>query len=196
MTSAPKLSPASRAVFLDRDGTLNEDTGHIFRVEELRLLPNVARGLLRLAGMDFRLIVVTNQAGIAHGYFTEEQMELFNAALVRELAGHGVRLDRIYHCPCHPRGTVERFRQMSPDRKPNPGMLKRAAADYQLDLSRSYIIGDRDVDVLAGHNAGCTTILLAGAAPEAIAAKPHFIVADLVEAAAVIEKNEASKPRP
>jgi D-glycero-D-manno-heptose 1,7-bisphosphate phosphatase len=149
-----------RAVFLDRDGTLVYSRHYPSRPEELRLYENIGPGLRRLQKAGFRLVVITNQAGIARGYFTEDDLQLMHEYLSGELARLGVQLDAIYYCPHHPDGVIPELARRCQCRKPAPGMLLAAAADLDIDLARSWLVGDILDDVEAGHRAGCRSILV------------------------------------
>jgi D-glycero-D-manno-heptose 1,7-bisphosphate phosphatase len=181
-----------RAIFLDRDGTLNADVGFTHRVEDLRLLDGVVAGLGQLERLGYLLIITTNQSGIARGYFGEAQMRAFNAALVEQLRSHGITIAAIYFCPFHPTAGRGAYRRDSPLRKPNSGMILAAAADHQLDLAASFAIGDKTSDVVAGRAAGCRTILLRCRTDVFqqgnLSARPDFVAADLVEAARFIKR--------
>lgn len=182
-TPVPPPAGLSKAVFLDRDKTLIFDPGYLADPAGVRLLPNAARGLGRLAEAGYKLIVVTNQSGIARGLLTEDALAAVHAELHRQLAAEGVRLDAIYFCPFHPEATIDRYRLDSDDRKPGPGMLLRAAGELRLDLPRSWMIGDSDRDILAGRRAGCRTILINQALDPDGA---DFAAADLGHAADII----------
>ncbi len=185
------------AIFLDRDGTLNIDTGYTHRPQDLRLHDHVLPGLQKLVALGFELVIVTNQSGIARGHFDEGQMHAFHQALRDQLATAGISLAGIYHCPFHPEATRECFRQDSPLRKPRPGMLLAAAADLALDLSASVAIGDKKSDIAAGQAAGCRTILVQtgqqGAGEPELNVTPDHVAADLVAAAAWIESAWSGK---
>jgi D-glycero-D-manno-heptose 1,7-bisphosphate phosphatase len=188
------------AIFLDRDGTLIEDVGYPHRPEDLRLLPGVMPALRRLQELGFVLVVVTNQSGIARGYFSEEQMHTFHALLREQLEAGGVHIEAIYHCPFHPEASVAKYRRDSPLRKPKPGMLRLAAEEHCLDLAASYAIGDKKSDVLAGQAATCRTILVqtgnAGAGEAELVAQPDFVAPDLAIAAEwICAKCENGIPR-
>ena len=188
------------AIFLDRDGTLIEDVGYPHRPEDLRLLPGVVPALQKLQALGFVLVVVTNQSGIARGYFSEDQMHAFHALLGQQLIQAGVRIEAFYHCPFHPEASVAEYRCDSPLRKPKPGMLLLAAEERGLDLSVSFAIGDKKSDVLAGQAATCRTILVqtgkAGTGEPELAAQPDFVAADLPVAAEWIRaKCENGIPR-
>jgi D-glycero-D-manno-heptose 1,7-bisphosphate phosphatase len=150
-----------KAVFLDRDGTFIEDTGYVGEIERVKFLPGVVEAIKLLNTNRFTVIVVTNQAGVARGYFSEEDVEKVNNHIQKSLAGEGAVIDSFYYCPHHVDGVIEEYRGDCYNRKPNPGMLEEAARDFHIDLKRSFIIGDNVTDVEAGHRAGCRGILLA-----------------------------------
>jgi histidinol-phosphate phosphatase family protein len=145
--------PLDRAVFLDRDGTLIVDTGYPRDPAEVRLIPGAAAALLRFRERGFRLVVVSNQSGIARGVVTEEQARSVHDRFVGCLAAQGVVLDGVYYCPHGPDGGCD-------CRKPRPGLLRRAAEELGLDLERSFAVGDLPRDVEAGVAAGCRAFLL------------------------------------
>lgn len=185
-----------RAIFLDRDGTLNVDVGFTHRTSDLLLAENVCAGLRRLQGQGFLLFIVTNQSGIARGLFSEADMRAFNAALCGVLADGGIEIAGIYYCPYHPTAGIGPWRRDSPLRKPRPGMLLRAAEEHGLDLPASFAIGDKKSDILAGRAAGCRTILVrtgqAGGGEPHLATEADFSAADLVQAAHYVEEATAS----
>ena len=153
------------AVFLDRDGVLVEERGLMVEPEEASLRPGVSEALFSLKDAGYCLIVVTNQAVVARGLATEDEVFAMNDR-VRDLiidAG-GPLLDSWYICPHHPNATLPAYRLDCACRKPRPGMLLQAAADLGVDLSGSHLVGDRPSDIAAGHAAGCTTILVTGSA--------------------------------
>lgn len=142
-----------RAVFLDRDGTIARDVPYCSRPEDFELLPGAAEGIKLLNEHVFKVVVVTNQSGIARGYFTEESLAQIHDKMGRELAKHGAHVDAIYYCPHHPDDSCE-------CRKPKLGMLLQAASDWDIALGQSYVIGDAGADIDMGRNAGCRTILI------------------------------------
>lgn len=156
-----------RAIFLDRDNTLVFDPGYLSDPADVRLLDGVADGLVLLARAEYRLVIVTNQAGVARGYFDEAAASAVNAEVVRQLAAAGIPIAAVYYCPYHPEGVVEPFNRDHADRKPNPGMLLRAGRDLDIDLAQSWMIGDSVRDSEAGKRAGCRAIRLSSA-------KGHF----------------------
>ena len=144
-----------RAVFLDRDGTLNKDVGYVHRKEDWQWLPGVAEALKRLRAVGYVLVVVSNQSGIARGMYDREALRLLEEWVNEELAAKNAAIDAWYYCPHLPEitGPCE-------CRKPEPGLLLQAARDLDLDLANSWMIGDRVRDVQAGLAAGCQSILL------------------------------------
>ncbi|MBQ4566710.1 MAG: D-glycero-beta-D-manno-heptose 1,7-bisphosphate 7-phosphatase [Desulfovibrio sp.] len=144
-----------RAIFLDRDGTLNVDTGYVHRQEDWHWLPGVPQALARFRTQGWRLLVVTNQSGIARGYFDATAMHTLHQWVDARLAPLGARLDGWYHCPHLPE-----ISGPCGCRKPKPGLLWQAAADWGVDMAASWMIGDKPRDVMAGHAAGCRSILL------------------------------------
>jgi len=151
---------ARRAVFLDRDHTVIDDPGYLSDPNAVKLLPGVERAIRSLAQAGYKIVVVTNQSGIARGILSIETLDAIHAELRRQLAADGAHVDAIYYCPYHPDGTVEEYAIESDLRKPQPGMLLKAAEDLDLDLAESWMVGDSARDVEAGHRAGCRTIRL------------------------------------
>jgi D-glycero-D-manno-heptose 1,7-bisphosphate phosphatase len=179
----------SPAVFLDRDGVLIEEVNYLSEVGQVRLLPGAAEAVASLNLARVPVVVVTNQAGVARGYFPEERVGEVHDFLAALLAQRGARVDRYYHCPHHPDAKVERYRVACECRKPKPGMLRRAEAEMGLDLTRSYLVGDNVSDLAAGGAAGCKTVLVRtgyGARADVTAADAKWnldcVAADLNEA--------------
>jgi histidinol-phosphate phosphatase family protein len=137
-----------KAVFLDRDGTIARDVPYCSRPEDFELLPGVTEGIRLLNEHGFKVVVITNQSGIARGYFTEEMLARIHDKMQKELAKHGAHVDAIYYCPHHPDDNCE-------CRKPKPKMVLQAARDLDIDLSQSYVIGDGEMDVELARQAGC-----------------------------------------
>ena len=150
------------AVFLDRDNTLIKNDGDLGDPEAVELITGVPLAIASLCGLGYRVVVVTNQGGVARGAYTEEDVEAVHeriSELVQDRA-NGARIDAFYACPFHPDGTVKAYAKDHANRKPKPGMLLQAAEDLDLDLSASWMVGDQLRDVEAGAAAGCRTILL------------------------------------
>ncbi len=152
---------SSKAVFLDRDGVLIRDVHLLTRPEQVELFPCVPEALRRLDQAGFVMVVVTNQPVVARGLVSEAEVEAIHRFIARRL-GELARPapEAFYFCPHHPRATLARYRRACSCRKPAPGMLLQAAADLDLELARSFMIGDRMSDVAAGRFAGCRTVLL------------------------------------
>ena len=181
----------NKAVFLDRDNTLIEDTGYLADPEGVRLLPGVELALKSLEQAGYYLVVVTNQSGIARGLLTEDALEAIHERMVESLARKGAHIDEIYYCPYHADGTVAQYAVDSDLRKPNPGMLLQAAEDLDVDLSASWMVGDSPRDIEAGQRAGCRTIRIRTPHEDQPDSTQEEFVADhtvrnLVEAARVI----------
>lgn len=153
-------------VFLDRDNTMVANDGDLGDPEQVRLLPGVAWAVRALHEAGYAIVVVTNQGGVARGKYGERDVAAVHARMAEllaaesDLAPRTALVDGWYHCPYHPEATVERYRREHPWRKPAPGMLHAAAEDLSIDLGRSWMVGDQERDVAAGHAAGCRAILL------------------------------------
>lgn len=148
------------AVFLDRDGTINEQMGYINHLDRFILLPGVGRAVARLNKAGLAVVVVSNQSGVARGYFPEELVHEVNQKMIRLLAQDGARIDGIYFCPHHPRAELEEYRRPCDCRKPRPGLFFQAAEELNLDLQASYCVGDRNSDLRAARAAGTRAILV------------------------------------
>ena len=180
------MSVKPKAAFIDRDGVINEERNYVYRIEDFVLLPGVVEGLALLRDAGYRLIVVTNQAGIARGYYDQAAMDRLHDHLRASLAVSGVKLDAIYFCPHHPQGSVDGLAVECDCRKPAPGMLLQAVRDFDLDLTNSVLIGDKLSDVQAGKRAGVgrTVIVMSGHAVDPIARTEADLIAEDLLAAA------------
>jgi D-glycero-D-manno-heptose 1,7-bisphosphate phosphatase len=150
------------ALFLDRDGVINVDKSYIFRREDFEWMEGAQDVIRRFNAMGWWVFVVTNQSGIARGYYTEEQMQALHDWMTAELAAANIHIDRIYHCPFHEEGTIPRYTRDSYDRKPKPGMLIRAMTDFPVIKDRSFLIGDKQADLEAAQAAGVRGFLFTG----------------------------------
>ena len=148
------------AVFLDRDGTLNEEVDYLSRPEDLRLIPGAAAAVARLNAAGIPVVVVTNQSGIGRGYYDWKDFAAVMSRMGTLLALESAHLDAVYASPHHEKGEGGYAHPDHPDRKPNPGMLRRAAEEHGLDLERSWMVGDKAIDIEAGRRAGCRTCLV------------------------------------
>ncbi len=147
------MSKFKKAVFIDRDGVINEDRNYVHRISDFVLLPGVIEGLILLHKAGYRLIVVTNQGGIALGYYDKTAMDRLHDHMRKIIAEYNVAFDGIYSCPHHPRGIIKSLAIECKCRKPSPGMLLQAAEDFDLDLGSSVMIGDKLSDLQAGRRA-------------------------------------------
>jgi D-glycero-D-manno-heptose 1,7-bisphosphate phosphatase len=148
-------------VFLDRDGTLNEEIGYIHNVDHLQLIPGAAEAIIRLNKAGVAAVLVTNQSGAARGYYEEEHIINLNKRLVDLLDKQGAHLDAVYYCPHLPDGVVEKYTSVCQCRKPEPGMVAQAFEEHpHFDRSRSYVVGDKATDVELAHNCGSKGVLV------------------------------------
>ncbi len=187
------------AVFLDRDGTLIEERCYPARTEQVKLLPGAAAALEKLRHAGFVCVVVTNQAGVGRGLLTEDQLATVNAEMHRQLAEAGTRVDGLYCCTFAPLGNDKTVVE-HPDRKPGPGMLLRTAAELDLELAQSWIVGDSVSDILAGRNAGCLGEILVRSGHDLSEAMAHLgndvvVLDDLAAAAEHIIARSHQEPR-
>ncbi len=174
------------ALFIDRDGTLNEEVDYLHRPEDAVLTPGAAQALARVNGRGIPVIVVTNQAGIGKGRFGWADYEAVMERIRELLAVEGAHLDAVYACPFHEAAEGEYQVADHPERKPNPGMLLRAAAEHGLDLSRSWMVGDKALDVEAGRRAGCRVALVRTGYGRELDAEADVVAENLAEAVAEI----------
>jgi D-glycero-D-manno-heptose 1,7-bisphosphate phosphatase len=149
-----------RAVFFDRDGTINEEVGYIKDLSNLKLIKNAANSIRKIKEKGFLAILITNQSGPARGFYNEEWVKTLNNKLQELLLNEGTKLDKMYYCPHLPDGIVPKYSIECECRKPNIGLFLKAKEEFNIDLKSSYMIGDKATDVEAGHNAGTKSILL------------------------------------
>ena len=143
------------ALFLDRDGVLNEDPGYVHRWEDFRWIPGAREAVAAFNRAGWWVFVVTNQSGVGRGYYAETDVVALHARMSESLAEIGARIDAYYYCPQHPDAKLDAYRHPDPpDRKPNPGMILRALAEWPVDLSRSIMVGDKESDLEAARRAG------------------------------------------
>jgi D-glycero-D-manno-heptose 1,7-bisphosphate phosphatase len=175
------------AVFLDRDGTLNEEVDYLSDPDQLVLISGAAAAVARLNARGIPVVVVTNQSGIGRGRYGWQDFAAVMSRMSTLLALDNARIDAVYASPHHELGLGEYAVADHPDRKPNPGMLLRAAAEHDLDLSRSWMVGDKAVDLEAGHRAGCRVALVrTGYGARVDGSGADLVAADLSEAVARI----------
>ncbi len=189
------------AVFLDRDGTLIEERGYLSKLEDIALFADTPAALRRLRDAGFALVVVTNQAGIARGYFDEAFVQKAHRYLGEMLAAEGIVIDGYYYCPHHPDGLVPEYSRVCRCRKPAPGMVEHAARDLDLDIDRSFVVGDKWLDVELATNAGARGILVrtgygAGDEQRPELSKAIAIVDTILDAANEIVRQAAHTTQP
>jgi len=184
------MNTAKPAVFLDRDGTLIEDVNYLSSSDQIKLFEHSAAAVKKLNDTNILAILVTNQSGVARGYFDENDVKLVNQALADMLKDKNAYLDGIYYCPHHTKGIIEKYKKDCDCRKPKAGLIKQALSDFKdIDLKKSYVIGDKICDVELARNAGCKGILVKTGYGEKIAAnsdqnyiKPDYIAEDIIDA--------------
>lgn len=189
------------AVFLDRDGTINEEMGYINHITRFRLLPRAPEAIKMLNDAGLKVVVISNQSGAARGYFPEKLISEVNDRMIDLLQRQGASIDGIYYCPHHRDAVVSAYKVDCDCRKPKISLISRSARDLDIDVSRSYVIGDRLLDTKLAENAGAKGVLvLTGYGRgeleyliDSSEVKPDFIAEDLYEAACWIVKEVRSK---
>ena len=186
-----------KAVFLDRDGTINVEKDYLYKIEDFEFLPGVIEGLHLLQDAGYLLIIITNQSGIARGYYTEEDYHTLNNWMLRELKSKGISISAVYYCPHHPDAKMKAYRTDCNCRKPGLGMYEQAIKDFNIDLSYSFSIGDKIRDSAICETSSCQGYLIAtNEKPEMInrvkAGVIHNVTyaSDLLEAAKAIIESE------
>ena len=190
-----------RAVFLDRDGTINEEVGYVNHLERFTLLPRAGEAIRLLNRHEIKAVVITNQSGVARGYFPESLIHLVHQKMQDLLRMEGARLDGIYYCPHHPEAGEPPYRQRCRCRKPATGLIEEAVKELDLDCSQSYSIGDRGADIELGRQVGAKGILvLTGYGKgeweyhgDQWKVKPDYVARDLREAVQWILLQESIK---
>ena len=199
--SAFEHNMGHKAVFLDRDGTINEEVGYVNHLDRFRLLPRAGEAIRLLNQNEIKVIVVTNQSGVARGYFPESLVHLIHLRMEDHLRKEGAHLDGIYYCPHHPDAGEPPYRQKCRCRKPKTGLIEEAVKDLGIDCSKSYMIGDRGADVEFGRRIGARAILvLTGYGKgeweyfgDQWKSKPDYVAQDLFEAVQWILNEEGRK---
>jgi D-glycero-D-manno-heptose 1,7-bisphosphate phosphatase len=199
-TPSPRRRPgsgaAARAAFLDRDGTVTKSVAYyITKPSQVELVDGAAEGIRLLRAKGYRVVIITNQAGVAKGILGEKDLAGLHEVMRSRLAAHGASVDAIYYCPHHPEGLIERYTMDCDCRKPKPGLLVRAAEEMGLDLASSVMIGDTERDVVAGKAVGCETFLVKPPSYAQPTVADH-VVTSLLEAARLIRRRADSDPEP
>jgi D-glycero-D-manno-heptose 1,7-bisphosphate phosphatase len=199
VVAAPARVPG---VFVDRDGTLNEEVGYMNHLSRLRLFPWSGEAVRKLNEAGLPVVAVTNQSGIARGYFTEELLHQIHEEMARQLAAQRARIDAFYYCPHHPEAPLPEYRRSCRCRKPAAGMVQEGARRFHLDLAKSYIVGDSYRDMELGVNTGLHTILVMTGYgrgefeyhAQQWARQPEHVVENLLEAAMLILEDLPARP--
>jgi D-glycero-D-manno-heptose 1,7-bisphosphate phosphatase len=190
----------NKAVFLDRDGTINEEVGYINHASRFKIFSYVFDSIRILNELSFKVIVITNQSGLARGYFDEQLLGQLHRELLEQAEKNKARIDKIYFCPHHQDGVVKKYKKNCDCRKPKPGMLFKARDEFDISLEESYLIGDRYKDICFAHNNNVRAILVKTGyglgeythQSQSWSVKPDFICENLLEAAQLIKEIETS----
>jgi len=180
------MTGKNKAVFMDRDGTIIEDTGYIDSPERVKFLPGSIEAIKRLKDAGYKVVIISNQAGIARGLLTEDMLQTIDKYIHKKILSGGTHIDGSYYCPHHPEHGVYPYRQACECRKPHTGLVKKAAKEHDLDLSKSFMVGDHSSDIETAKRAGIKSVfVLTGHGPkekENLKEKPDHFAADLMEA--------------
>jgi D-glycero-D-manno-heptose 1,7-bisphosphate phosphatase len=187
------LPSGKPAVLVDRDGTLIRDPGYLTRIEQIEVLAGVAEALRLLKRHELTVAVVTNQSAVARGLVTERELAQIHREIERRLARSGARVDAIYYCPHHPSEGRSPYRRACECRKPSPGLALRAAADLDLDLGRSYVVGDKPIDMELASRIGARGLLIVAEGDVAKRPEGAVAVSDLLAAAERIVEDLGAK---
>ncbi len=190
-----------RAIFIDRDGTISEEVGYVNHVSRYKLMERTAAAVKMINESDYLAVVVTNQAGVARGYFKEDMITRVHERMEQLLAAEGARFDKIYYCPHHPDVGEPPYRKSCDCRKPKTGMIDQAKEELGIDVSNSFVIGDKFSDVAFAHKVGAKGILVLTGygrgeyeyADDQLKAKPDHIAEDLYDAVEWIMKEQGSR---
>ncbi len=177
-----------KAIFLDRDGVINEDNGYTYKIDDFKLLKGVIQGLKAFKKLDYEIIIVTNQAGIARGLFSVDDFRKFMKHLIKTLNENKIQVLDYFFCPHHPEGKIELYSIKCSCRKPNIGMLVEAKEKYNIDFSKSIIIGDKESDILAGKKAGLLSDILITNDSSIQNSHASYQANDLIEASNIVAK--------
>jgi D-glycero-D-manno-heptose 1,7-bisphosphate phosphatase len=181
------------AVFLDRDGVINEERNYVYKIGEFHFIDGIFDACREMSKAGYRLIIITNQAGIARGYYTEDDFHHLTKWMLNEFQQHGIELNDVYYCPHHPVHGVGEYRRDCACRKPAPGMILRAAKEHSLDLRRSILVGDKATDIEAGRAAGvgcCVLVLTGHSLGAADINRADNVFADLRDVASAFASNK------
>jgi D-glycero-D-manno-heptose 1,7-bisphosphate phosphatase len=183
----------NKAVFMDRDGTIVEDVGYMNSPAQIKFIPGSIEAIKLLNEAGYKVVVITNQAGVARGLVTEDMLQTIDKTLHKWILNGGAHLDGLYYCPHHPEHGVYPYKQVCECRKPHPGLIKRAQRDLNIDLANSYMIGDKATDVEAGKRAGTKAVFVKSGhgneEKDKLVEKPDHIADNLLAAVKWVLKN-------
>lgn len=151
---------SNKALFLDRDGVVNEDFGYVHKKEQLKYVEGIFNLCLKASKLDYKIIIVTNQAGIGRGYYSEDDFKKFMEIIKLQFTSKGITINAVYFCPHHPKHGLNRYKKNCAFRKPNPGMIKKALTDFNLDASKCIMVGDSITDMQAGQQSGINKLFM------------------------------------
>lgn len=187
----------NKAVFLDRDGVINVDRHYVSKIVDFQFIDGIFDLLAYLQGLGYLLIIVTNQAGIARGFYTETDFRVLNEWMLDEFTERRIRITRVYYSPYHPQGCIETYQKDSFCRKPHPGMIFQAQQEFDIDLGSSILIGDQETDIEAGLNAGIkTNIIVNGFAKQQPLDTKANLAVESVKELELLWKGGSIKPDP
>jgi D-glycero-D-manno-heptose 1,7-bisphosphate phosphatase len=169
----------NKAVFLDRDGVINFDNRYVYRREDIRFIEGIFQLLKYLQSKGYMLIIITNQAGIGRGYYTEDEFQNLTTWMLEQFEQQGIHIQQVYYCPYHPECGKGKYKRDSFYRKPNPGMIVLAEKEWTIDLSKSLLIGDKETDIEAGINAGIPVNILFKKGYVDHSSKANYIINEL-----------------
>jgi len=181
-----------KAVFLDRDGTVNREVDLLRDIKQLRLIPGAAAAIRELNRLGFLVIIITNQPVIARGWVSKRELDRIHALLARRLGRKGAKVDAIYYCPHHPHANLRRYRMRCSCRKPNIGLIRKAVKAFKIDVRRSFMIGDSTRDIETGRRAGLKTVLVKtgyAGKDRKYNVEPDFVARDMIQAVRFIKKH-------
>lgn len=142
-----------KALFLDRDGVINKDLGYVYEIQNFYFNDGIFELVKNAKRLGYLIFIITNQSGIARGYFSEKKFDVLMSWVKKKFKDNGASIDKIYHCPYHVDGVIKKYSIDHYDRKPNPGMILKATKEYDIDLKKSILVGDKRTDIQAGINA-------------------------------------------
>ena len=154
------MSEKSKAVFLDRDGTIIEDAGYINSPDQIKFIPGSIEAIKKLNQAGYKVVIISNQAGVARGLLTEDMLQTIDKVIHRQILNGGGHIDASYYCPHHPEHGVYPYKQVCECRKPHPGLIKRAVREKNIELTGSFMVGDKSSDVETGRNVGIKTVFV------------------------------------